>query len=719
MFFAPMQPAFASGMVESNVPIYITGQFGVGGKLSLVHPEAVQGGSLEYVWLADGEVVQSGNSPTLDLTAAHLNQVISARVTVHEPGLADLVVTASGYKVFSSVPFSSSRAGYFDETISEPDCFNPRSFEASPARIGFPLNMYCSVYNTNFKSPKETRWQWYRNSKPIDQANRSTYRLTAEDGGQTVWGAYTAVWENGFVFTQMKKLREPIAKQLQLAKPKIVGSLELGASLIANTNGSDKEATLSYQWFSDYIPVTGATSSVYKVQAGDVGKAVQVMIKGQRDGYAPASRLSDPVDAAKVSALDPRRAYNAIASRIKPTKTEYQIRYIVSPNVTDASLAREKALVQVAADFWIDELVPKGVTIIYMTKDDADWGNRLLDQNPSWKNGVPGGFTPWVKDKECGFALAFKADGKQVYVQCIRNGADSGLNDQQVGPHEYSHWFQYEQNTQLPFFNVPWLIEGQAKFYGLALGIAPEDPDLHYVNISIAGEATQFDLYNGFEFGSLRSMAVMEVGDSIDNQVMLTRTGTTWDQYAIGSIVSEWLVMKFGHDKYVAYTKELIRRSTQDRDSQTALNLEVFKKHFGFGFEQLGEYMAPYLMARGPQLRVAWALNMANQVKGETLGSIQQLPAFAGTSTVMNSNQKDWLDRRLIVAKPSTLVCTAKYSSKVTAKQQKTLRVKATTACAYGASKLNKIGVLSITRVVMARTSKVSESGQIYIGFRK
>ncbi|WP_296648464.1 hypothetical protein, partial [Rhodoluna sp.] len=508
---------------EPNMPVTIVGQYGVGGTLAAVYPSDDPTVTATFEWFADQIKIESIQSSTFYLTSAQLGKVISARITLNKNGYEHSIVTATGSKVFAGVPDSFGSMTYYEESVRQPGCFAPRPTQVDVPTVGWPVYFSCQPYNTNFGSPNEQKFWWYRNGKLIDGANSITYRLQPEDAGQNIWGGYQATYANGFVFTETKKLRKPIAYQQTLSKPEILGTVKAGATLLARTLDWNRDAEVSYQWFSDYKPVANATRSSYSVGAADIGKAVQVLVTSTRTGFTSASSLSLPASGSKIAAVNPLDAYQKVFNGYSKSTTAYDINYIASPNVTKATLDREKLLVNRAADFWVNHYTPVGVTVVYVTKVDASWAEELVLQNPSWKNNISGGIRSWIEKNDCGFALAFKADGKQVFIQCVRNAADSNINDQQVGPHEYSHWVQYEQTANLFLATIPWLVEGQANFYGLALGIAPEDAALKFVNYSLAGHATQYDIYNGYKFGEFRMLDVFQQGNSFDTQIMLNR----------------------------------------------------------------------------------------------------------------------------------------------------------------------------------------------------
>ena len=755
--------ALANSSVTANSPVLITGSFGVGGTLTALYPTDDPSISATFEWFTNGTKINSAQSATLLLGADLVGTTVTARITLRKTGLTDLVVEAAGARVFSALPTSGGNMGWGDESVAQPGCFSPRPSGIDTPKVGWQIWFSCSPFNTNFGNTVEPRFSWYRNGQLIEGANQSQYRLQPQDAGQDIWGAYQATYPNGFVFAESKKLRTPVPFQLTMANPTILGTQTVGNSLTARTIGIDPLATLSYQWFSDYAPVANETSASYTVRNTDVGKALQVLVTATRTGYSPASTLSDPLAGSNIQPVNPMSAYSAIANGYTPTSRVYGINYISSPTITAGTLAREKALLQKAADFWYPEFNPVDVTVMYLTQNDATWAEEQISQRPAWSGNIPGGIRSWIDRNSCGFALAFMADQKQVFVQCVKNGSESGINDQQVGPHEYSHWVQYAQTPQLFLGTVPWLIEGQANFYGLALGVAPDDPTLITINKSIAGQATQYDINNGYRFADFKMLEIFESGNAFDVQTMLTRGGTVFDQYAVGTLTSEWLVAKHGHQKYVDWMKGLLQTKGQGNAAERLANANVFRTVFGFEYDQLGVHVTPYFAARSKQLRDAWAQTSQGQPNPApqnpapqnpvvsptvaptptptasptpaptatpkptptptrtavvTLNAKVQLPSFSSKATKLTTVQRDWISQRVKDGRVRQISCSAAYVAKTTAKDLALYKLRAQNACAHAKTSLSKLGRSSKTSVTTTKTTKSSEVGRVYLTFK-
>ena len=722
---APAQVASAAPIIRTepaayspNTPVLIVGSFGVGATISAIYPRDDAAVSASFEWFADSTKLQGEQTSSLTLTSAHIGKVISAKIVLTKSGLAATEVIATGAKVFGSIPNSSGTMNYLGESVSQPGCFAPRASQVETPTVGWPLFFSCQPFNTDFGNNVDQKFSWYRNGSQIEGATSLTYRLQPQDAQQSIWGVYQVTYSNGFVFTEAKKLRQPILQQQQLTKPTIVGTMKIGSLLLARTLGWPSSSVLSYQWFSDFAPVAGANSSTFTVRQVDLGKTVQVLVTSVRDGFTSASSLSLPAKGGVAAPINPFDAYSKIFNGYTKTTTSYDIKYISSPSVTEETLAREKLLVNQAADFWSNHYIPVGVTVVYLTKNDASWAEDLVLKNPSWKNNISGGIRSWIEKGDCGFALAFKVDNKQVFIQCVRNGSESSINDQQVGPHEYSHWVQYEQTSSLFLGTIPWFVEGQANFYGLALGIAPEDKTLKFVNLSLAGHATQYDIYNGYKFGQLRMLDILERGDSFETQIMLTRGSTVWEAYTIGTVVSEWLVSKYGHEKYVTWMKRLLQNKGPNNTSEKIANAVIFKEVFGFEYDQLGLHLTPYFAERSAQFRAAWIEKNKNQLSGPTLGTTQQLPLFEAKKRVLNADQIEWLQLRLGDGPVRQVTCTTYFGSKTTAKERALFTARAKAACTFAKTKLTSMGREPITSAAVKLSNKFSDFGRVYISFK-
>jgi hypothetical protein len=64
--------------------------------------------------------------------------------------------------------------------------------------------------------------------------------------------------------------------------------------LRANAGTWDDGSSLTYQWRIGGVPVPGATTSSYVLQAGDFGREITVQVSATRPGYVPVTKESQP-----------------------------------------------------------------------------------------------------------------------------------------------------------------------------------------------------------------------------------------------------------------------------------------------------------------------------------------------------------------------------------------------------------------------------------------
>ncbi len=599
----------APSTIAVDSPLLVAGAYVPGGTLRAIYPKENLSLSASFQWIASGVEISGATSESIVLTNEQLGKKISVRLTLAKAGSSNKIVTLTGLTVANApLPTSNGSMTYYGENMISPGCISPHAgADSGTPTVDWKIWMPCDPWNNSFGGPLTSEYVWYRNGVPISTSISNTYKLTSADAGQSIWGSFKATWSNGYVFTETKKLVDAIPALLKTATPVISGSVKVGSKLTVKTTGWDSSATLSYQWFRDFYPIIDATTSTYTLTSNDMGKAIQVMVSGQRSGFTSASALSASVGNASNSP-DVSSAYKKVNQELPTVLSNFDINYLSSVTVANDSLAREQALVKRAANFWAANYTPNQVTVVYLTKDDSVWAESVVSQHSGWSNHIPNGITWWINTYSCGFALAFKDDqDKQVFIQCIKNGVDSTLADRQVGPHEYTHWVQYDQASNLFFSAVPWLVEGQANFYGLALGVAAVEPNLKTVNISLAQQATQFDIYNGYKFADFKLLSLLKSANTNTNAILLRRSGTVWDQYLIGSLMSEWLVLNFGTAKYTSWMKSYFHSTWSTFDEQVLVNARLFRVTFGFDYDKLPLYAAPYLAARSDQLKTAWS----------------------------------------------------------------------------------------------------------------
>ncbi len=137
-------------------------------------------------------------------------------------------------------------------------------------------------------------YQWLRDGNPITGAIGATYTLRAADQGATISISVTGS-KNGYTnVTETSLVTEAVAEATFVTvKPVIDGTAQVGQNLTAtDPDWTPVASTKSYQWYVDGVAVSGATSKVYTVAPGDLGKKITFTVTGSRPGYTTAKATS-------------------------------------------------------------------------------------------------------------------------------------------------------------------------------------------------------------------------------------------------------------------------------------------------------------------------------------------------------------------------------------------------------------------------------------------
>lgn len=146
--------------------------------------------------------------------------------------------------------------------------------------------------------PDSYSYQWIADNVAISGETGQSYRVTASQAGKRIR-------------VQVKAARLNFASLPALsAETNSVELLELDSTPAPTVSGSGRAlddltavpgvwqpdpVALTYQWYLDGALISGATSAVFRPQAGHVGKQISVYVTGRKSGYLPVTRQSPSV----------------------------------------------------------------------------------------------------------------------------------------------------------------------------------------------------------------------------------------------------------------------------------------------------------------------------------------------------------------------------------------------------------------------------------------
>lgn len=85
-----------------------------------------------------------------------------------------------------------------------------------------------------------------------------------------------------------------VPSPMSTSQPTVSGDYIVGAELSANAGYWTSGASLSYQWYRNSSPISGATGARYTIQSADLGASLKVKVTGVKRGYTTSSRDSKP-----------------------------------------------------------------------------------------------------------------------------------------------------------------------------------------------------------------------------------------------------------------------------------------------------------------------------------------------------------------------------------------------------------------------------------------
>ncbi|CAB4587658.1 unannotated protein [freshwater metagenome] len=275
--------------------------------------------------------------------------------------------------------------------------------------------------------------------------------------------------------------------------------------------------------------------------------------------------------------------------------SKLNISYIIGPGVDPQRVLDEKAGIDRIAGLWSPYFMPEKVRFVYVSEKDSEWAERIIISE-QLNSMLYQSITLMITQNGCGFALGARPGGVYTNIQCLATG--QGLGNLQTGPHEYTHFFQYSNNS-LPDYSPCWITEGMAHFYGNAVGYSAQDPNgRERLNMYI-GQTYNYDRDKGNP-QSARTLRKIFVEGSPEKVTALFRAietpgggGSPSSCYLLGGLAFEALTASFGQEKIAAFMTSF--KSSKDWKAN-------FQTTFGLDVSTFYQKMTPYLAYWGSKM---------------------------------------------------------------------------------------------------------------------
>lgn len=268
----------ASGTFELASP-EVHGEARFGGRLVFIpRPNMwTPDTAISYQWYRNGQSIEAGTSAVYDLTTDDIGKTVTLRLTATRPGY--LPVTSE------SAPTAVVQPGTLEA---------PAPMVTGPATVGATL----TAVPGSWTSLTSLSYQWYRSGVMVLGATAPTYLLRTADLGKIMTVRVTGSKTGYTTETRDSAPTAAVASgTLSTSAPVLSGTVRVGSTLMATTMHWTSGTAYTYQWYRSGVAITGATTHLYTLGVGDLGKAMTVRVTGTKDGYSTAARDSAPTAA--------------------------------------------------------------------------------------------------------------------------------------------------------------------------------------------------------------------------------------------------------------------------------------------------------------------------------------------------------------------------------------------------------------------------------------
>lgn len=264
--------------LEYSVAPSVSGSARVGETVTADVGQWPVGSALQIRWLADGVPIVGESADRLTLTSAELGKRIRVVITGSAAGYSDTTVES-----VATAPVSPALSAFA----------TARPTVSGEARQGSTLTVSAGAWTP---TPTAWKYRWMADGKAIAGATKPTLTVPGSLVGTKISVEVTGLRE-GYAPATVRSVPSnsivALKKLTAAPKPKITGTAKVGKTLtVAPGKWTPAPVKLTYQWYVNGTPVTGATKSTFKIPKSAVGKTVTVIVTGSKAGYAPAKQAS-------------------------------------------------------------------------------------------------------------------------------------------------------------------------------------------------------------------------------------------------------------------------------------------------------------------------------------------------------------------------------------------------------------------------------------------
>lgn len=244
-----------------------------------------------FQWLSDGSPISGANDRTFTPRPSEANQSLSVAVT-SATTTDDPVLSAPTLRV---------------ATVTTPTI-------SGQTRVGGTVTA-----STGTWSPDTTfAFRWFAGDLLLGTTSSRTWIVpsSAKDLPLTVEAVGTSTG-----YPTVSRRSVPTTRIMLAGSPTIAGTYAVGSTLSAKPGTWSSGVTLTYRWFVDGKPMSGATGATHKIASTQGSRTIRVDVTGTKAGYAtvvkPSATSAKVFTAAPVPSISGTRAVGRTLTLVK------------------------------------------------------------------------------------------------------------------------------------------------------------------------------------------------------------------------------------------------------------------------------------------------------------------------------------------------------------------------------------------------------------------
>ena len=229
-------------------------------------PEA----NVRFQWLSNGAPVAGATKATYVPGAEQRGRTVAVRVTASKKGFTPSTVT-----VPTSAPVAPGVLTNVEPPVVSGDPFVDRTLTATQGAWS--------------PAPGESEIRWRANNQTIEGATGPTLTVTRALLGKKITAVSVARREGYTKAVSQSAATGPVVVgEIVVGEPfRATGEAKVGSQLsIVLGTYTPKDATVSYAWLRDGVPIPGATTPAYAVVPADAGARIVGVVALSKPNYA-------------------------------------------------------------------------------------------------------------------------------------------------------------------------------------------------------------------------------------------------------------------------------------------------------------------------------------------------------------------------------------------------------------------------------------------------